>query len=98
MIHVGIQVARHCDKYIETKLEGHKTGFVEKLIEESKTSKGRLLHYFPLAEKTESANGGEDDMPSWCGWHLDHSMVRFACPRRGIVILTAKGALTPTFF
>lgn len=44
---------------------------LENLITTTVSTKGRLLHYFPLkAEKNEE--GEKKDQDSWCGWHVDH--------------------------
>ncbi|KAG5648260.1 hypothetical protein DXG03_006218 [Asterophora parasitica] len=49
-----------------------------KLISTSQTTKARLLHYFPPAP---GAALPSDDEPvdSWCGFHLDHSLLTGLC-------------------
>jgi hypothetical protein len=48
------------------------------LIGTSQTTKARLLHYFP---PPLGAPAGKDDEPidSWCGFHLDHSLLTGLC-------------------
>lgn len=88
---VGVQVAKHCDKFItrhpsmrQNNDTLHPDGYVQRLVSESKTTKARLLHYFPLQKKNPlvdndgtliPSTSNEADMDSWCGWHLDHSML-----------------------
>lgn len=43
---------------------------LQDVIRESKTTKARLLHYYPQTGSLEGEK--RDDMDSWCGWHLDH--------------------------
>lgn len=40
------------------------------------TTKARLLHYFPPSEPTTDGGGPID---SWCGFHLDHSLLTGLC-------------------
>lgn len=51
------------------------------LISTSQTTKARLLHYFPPASGTVLPS---DDEPvdSWCGFHLDHSLLTGLCSVR----------------
>jgi hypothetical protein len=95
---VGVHLAKHCDNFItqHPSMRGtqndtlHPNGYVQRLVSESKTTKARLLHYFPLEKKatlvdkdgtvianasSTSSNTTDADMDSWCGWHLDHSML-----------------------
>ncbi|KAK1232384.1 hypothetical protein PQX77_004476 [Marasmius sp. AFHP31] len=48
-----------------------------KLIEGSQTSKARLLHYFPAPE--DVLNTADEPVDSWCGFHLDHSVLTGLC-------------------
>ncbi|KAG0254214.1 hypothetical protein DFQ27_006989 [Actinomortierella ambigua] len=61
VVEVGKLVAKPCDAY------GKKI-FMD-IITQSKTTKARLLHYFPQAPSDDADDG---PMDSWCGWHLDH--------------------------
>jgi isopenicillin N synthase-like dioxygenase len=70
-------VARACDQYAQTNIDGYKEGYLEHVVKTSLTTKARLLHYFPVQaaepgtavdkhpEKTED---GDD----WCATHVDH--------------------------
>jgi len=48
------------------------------LIAKSLTTKARLLHYFPPSDGAISAE--DEPIDSWCGFHLDHSMLTGLCP------------------
>ena len=50
---------------------GYPRELLENLITTTASTKGRLLHYFPLPEG-KSEEGGKKDQDSWCGWHVDH--------------------------
>ncbi|KAF9309813.1 hypothetical protein BGZ91_007284, partial [Linnemannia elongata] len=71
IVGVGAQVAKTCDAFVHAQLP---TTFspthLQDVIQKSKTTKARLLHYFPQTGVTEGEK--RDDMDSWCGWHLDH--------------------------
>ncbi|KAF9082937.1 hypothetical protein BGX29_007703 [Mortierella sp. GBA35] len=71
IVGVGEQVAKTCDAFVHKQLP---TTFspthLQDVIQKSKTTKARLLHYFPQTGITEGEK--RDDMDSWCGWHLDH--------------------------
>ncbi len=48
------------------------------LIGNSQTVKARLLHYFPPSP--ENPLPSEDEaVDSWCGFHLDHSLLTGLC-------------------
>jgi len=49
------------------------------VIENSRTCKARLLHYFPLPED-DPKTPGTRAIDSWCGWHNDHSALTGLCP------------------
>lgn len=81
IIDVAVLVARACDRYAIEAVEGYREGYLERVVKTSRTTKARLLHYFP-AEGKESAmnvdvgdaqetkdNPNEDD---WCATHVDH--------------------------
>ncbi|KAL2868825.1 uncharacterized protein BJX67DRAFT_349297 [Aspergillus lucknowensis] len=77
IIDTAVLVARACDQYAETNIEGYQAGYLEKVVKSSLTTKARLLHYFPTtdnanvgtADGNADAAGGDDD---WCATHLDH--------------------------
>ncbi|KAI8810702.1 hypothetical protein BJ742DRAFT_886180 [Cladochytrium replicatum] len=46
--------------------------FFSNAIKLSKTNKARLLHYFPFSE---AELNDQKSMDSWCGLHVDHSML-----------------------
>ncbi|KAJ1334376.1 hypothetical protein BSLG_007531 [Batrachochytrium salamandrivorans] len=48
---------------------------VEVAISESDTIKARLLHYFPISEADAAPTPEGDNLDSWCGLHIDHSMI-----------------------
>lgn len=53
------------------------------LISTSQTTKARLLHYFPPTPGT--AIPAEDEpVDSWCGFHLDHSLLTGLCSVSGL--------------
>lgn len=74
IVEVGIMLARHCDRYISAKYPDLPRDLIAKPLSESvKTHKARLLHYFALSEEEAKASAGK--MGSWCGLHIDHSML-----------------------
>ncbi|RIA79823.1 hypothetical protein C1645_793709 [Glomus cerebriforme] len=68
IIEVGKLVARACDSFVLTKLPKAEPNYLERIIDESQTTKARLLHYFPI-----QTNQNDDIDDSWSGWHTDHS-------------------------
>ena len=46
-----------------------------------RTTKARLLHYFPPPKDLRSKGSEDTDEPvdSWCGFHLDHSLLTGLC-------------------
>jgi len=74
MVEVGILVAKQCDIYIQSKCPTYEVGKLERTINSSICTKGRLLHYFPKGEETHHpvTNPNSQDFSSWCGWHNDH--------------------------
>ncbi|KAL8938227.1 MAG: hypothetical protein Q9216_004011 [Gyalolechia sp. 2 TL-2023] len=74
-------VARACDRYALAKIEGYEPGYLERIVRVSKTTKARLLHYFPTkagvqADQSESAETSNtldgDGLNDWCTTHIDH--------------------------
>ncbi|KAF9949879.1 hypothetical protein BGZ70_001596 [Mortierella alpina] len=70
VVEVGKQVAKTCDAFVHSKLPSFSPTHLQDVIRESKTTKARLLHYYPQTGALEGEK--RDDMDSWCGWHLDH--------------------------
>jgi len=79
VVEVGTLLARHVDRYVSSQLSTYEPGKLENIIKTSKTAKGRLLHYFPLKD-SDSADEGNLDFSSWCGWHNDHGSLTGLVP------------------
>ncbi|BGP37355.1 hypothetical protein JCM10450v2_001262 [Rhodotorula kratochvilovae] len=87
MVRIGELVGAACDQLVG-KTASSKT--VEQLVRESHSSKARLLHYFPRDDTTFSLPPSssvpdepykpEDVDDSWCGTHIDHSLLTVLCP------------------
>ncbi|KAJ4297286.1 hypothetical protein N0V88_004204 [Collariella sp. IMI 366227] len=81
IIDTAVLVARACDRFAEKEIAGYPSGYLEKVVSTSTTTKARLLHYFPedpskeespLAISDEVANSNDPDEDDWCATHLDH--------------------------
>jgi len=74
---IGCQLATACEPFALSHLSDSSMS-LSKLISESQTTKARLLHYFP---PDSSRPPLEEDEPvdSWCGFHLDHSLLTGLC-------------------
>jgi len=80
IVRVGTLLAKKCDQYIESKFGArYPKGCFASVIENSRTCKARLLHYFPLPED-DPIKPGTRPVDSWCGWHNDHSALTGLCP------------------
>ena len=87
MTEIGKRLAKACDHLVASHSN---TVSIEKLITTSHCSKARLLHYFPpsdhlvsiASESQEMGEGesGEDGQDTWCGEHVDHSLLTALCP------------------
>lgn len=75
IVDVGLKLAQHCDKYLSNNLNDLPANFMQSLIDNSITHKGRLLHYFPISFKDAEPTPDGNNMDSWCGIHLDHSVL-----------------------
>ena len=75
IVDVGKLVAFHCDKYLASRHPDLPSHFLENAIKESINSKARLLHYFPMTQKEVEPTPDGGNLDSWCGLHIDHSMV-----------------------
>ncbi|KAI4198707.1 MAG: hypothetical protein LQ350_005091 [Teloschistes chrysophthalmus] len=81
IIDIAASVARACDRYALAKIPGYESGYLEKVVRTSTTTKARLLHYFPppaygYVEQSvvEGAphESSEELLDSWCATHIDH--------------------------
>ncbi|GAA6035039.1 hypothetical protein JCM8097_002156 [Rhodosporidiobolus ruineniae] len=85
MVRIGQLVASACDQLVGANASSKS---VKQLLSESHSSKARLLHYFPRPDSvfdlppsesvTEEKPEEVDD--SWCGTHIDHSLLTVLCP------------------
>lgn len=58
-------VARACDRYAAANIDDYESGYLERIVKTSTTTKARLLHYFPLAVLGQS--NLEGDLPRSIG-------------------------------
>lgn len=88
IIDVAVLVARACDRYAIEAVDGYQAGYLERVVKTSKTTKARLLHYFPTEDADSSSGNGngnrnvdssaqnaktdDNDNDDWCATHLDH--------------------------
>lgn len=84
IIDVAVLVARTCDRYAIEAVEGYQERYLERVVKTSRTTKARLLHYFPAEEEKEGSSnadvvdlngmgdGKHADEDDWCATHLDH--------------------------
>jgi isopenicillin N synthase-like dioxygenase len=86
---VGAQLGHHVDKYVKSKLGDRYTPQLENVIKSTRTTKGRLLHYFPIP------SDGARDVDSWCGWHNDHSALTGLVPNMFMDVATEKEVPSP---
>lgn len=73
IIDTATLVARACDRFALENVPDYEAGYLERMVQESMTTKARLLHYFPPPASNGSSAGDkmqEDD--DWCATHLDH--------------------------
>jgi len=74
---VGCDLAKACEPFAIKQLSNSTVSHLAALISTSQTTKARLLHYFP---PTDSSVQSEDEpIDSWCGFHLDHSLLTGLC-------------------
>ncbi|KAI0670203.1 Clavaminate synthase-like protein [Trametes maxima] len=74
---VGCQLAVACQPFASSYLTDSSLSLAD-LIGTSQTVKARLLHYFPPSP--ENPLPAEDEaIDSWCGFHLDHSLLTGLC-------------------
>lgn len=76
---VGCELAVACQPFALSQLTDATISLPD-LIRTSQTTKARLLHYFPMSEEDAAMAPKEDDpVDSWCGFHLDHSLLTGLC-------------------
>jgi len=83
IIDTAVLVARACDQFAEQKIDGYRKGYLERMVQDSETTKARLLHYFP-SNSRETAdgtalNGAGHDQPKTTG-HTNGDRVDAAAP------------------
>ncbi|KAI0757282.1 Clavaminate synthase-like protein [Daedaleopsis nitida] len=96
---VGCQLAEACQPFASTYLSDSSLSLSE-LISSSQTVKARLLHYFPPSPEN-SLPAADEAIDSWCGFHLDHSLLTGLCSamylhRGEAVEPTVVQSLSPT--
>ncbi|KAL9040910.1 MAG: hypothetical protein Q9214_004298 [Letrouitia sp. 1 TL-2023] len=82
IIDVAVLVARACDKFAASKIEGYEHGYLERVVRTSNSTKARLLHYFPpvddllgsLSNTQHIDESTKDEVATdtWCATHVDH--------------------------
>ena len=80
VVDISVLVARACDRYALTNIEGYEKGYLERVVKTSTTTKARLLHYFPSETSSLVLSDEQEHMPSkervedddWCATHIDH--------------------------
>lgn len=61
IINTAVLVARACDRYAESEIQGYPNGYLEHVVSTSNTTKARLLHYYPQTQEALSKIGAADD-------------------------------------
>ncbi|KAL9000218.1 MAG: hypothetical protein Q9169_001120 [Polycauliona sp. 2 TL-2023] len=82
IIDTAVLVARACDRYAISKIEGYEPGYLERVVRTSSTTKARLLHYYPpqadagvdrsIAKDGLPDQSEQEDLDTWCTTHIDH--------------------------
>lgn len=87
LVDVGLLIAKQCDIFVKKQCPAFEEGKLERIVRESRTAKGRALHYFPIEEFTSEECGEKScqsnhdaDVSSWCGWHNDHGSLTGLVP------------------
>jgi len=73
---IGCELAVACQPFASPHLEDESL-LLQNLIS-PQTTKARLLHYFPPS-KVEMYPRDDEPVDSWCGFHLDHSLLTGLC-------------------
>jgi len=89
VISVGTLLAHHVDKYVKSKLGNRYKPQLENVIKTTRTTKARLLHYFPIP------TDGEREVDSWCAWHNDHSALTGLVPNMFMDVATETQVPSP---
>ncbi|PFH54757.1 hypothetical protein AMATHDRAFT_185582 [Amanita thiersii Skay4041] len=76
IFNVGCQLAQACQPFALPHLSDA-TLSLPQLISTSQTTKARLLHYFPSPSGVAPLK--DEPIDSWCGFHLDHSLLTGLC-------------------
>ncbi|KAL1661915.1 hypothetical protein GGF50DRAFT_129108 [Schizophyllum commune] len=95
IFNVGCELAAACQPFALSHLNNSDMS-LPKLISTSQTTKARLLHYFPPSPDAVPAE--DEAIDSYCGMHLDHSLLTGLCsavylaedPKTGEVTVTAS--------
>ncbi|KAK7064573.1 RIC1 domain-containing protein [Favolaschia claudopus] len=74
---IGCELAVACQPFVSSHLQDTSVSLPD-LIGTSKTSKARLLHYFPPSADTPPTKES-DPVDNWCGRHRDHSVLTGLC-------------------
>ncbi|KIY67413.1 Clavaminate synthase-like protein [Cylindrobasidium torrendii FP15055 ss-10] len=77
IFNVGCALATACQPFALGKFTDANMSLSE-MISVSQTMKARLLHYFPPSRDAPLPREDEP-VDSWCGFHLDHSMLTGLC-------------------
>ena len=56
IIDIAALVARACDEYALSKIEGYESSYLQRIVKESYCTKARFLHYFPSQSSKPCAN------------------------------------------
>jgi len=89
VISAGTLLAHHVDKYVKSKLGDRYRPQLENVIKTTRTTKARLLHYFPIPSE------GAREVDSWCGWHNDHSALTGLVPNMFMDVATETEVPSP---
>jgi len=89
VVDVGKALAHHVDKYVSKKFGDRYTARLEDVIRNTRTTKARLLHYFPIPAE------GVREVDSWCGWHNDHSALTGLIPNMFMDVASEKEVPNP---
>ncbi|KAJ4000266.1 Clavaminate synthase-like protein [Lentinula boryana] len=74
---IGCELAAACQPFAIKHLSDSNMS-LSRLISTSQTTKARLLHYFPPSDDG-SLPTEDEPIDSWCGFHLDHSLLTGLC-------------------
>jgi isopenicillin N synthase-like dioxygenase len=88
-VNVGIALAHHVDKYAQKVLGDRYQARLADVIRNTRSTKARLLHYFPLPSE------GSREVDSWCGWHNDHSALTGLVPNIFMDVASEKEVPNP---